>query len=1186
MRLRLRYCCALLFGLLAIQLAAQPQFTENLGQWPDQVRYRVQLIGGAFWAEKDRFTLEFVHPDDWNRMFGHGHGEHVHDDGDELPRMRKHTYQMVFEGANPEYKIITGKQYEGYKNYFIGPQENWASGVRSFHSIIYQDIYPGVMLHVTERDGHLKYSFMLGESVDPSIIRIRYEHVDDVSLQIASPSTHERGSLQYLLIKTSVNEVIESGLYAFQPVSYTEYRTKDVPCIMKLNGNVLTFEFPDGYDDTMPLTIDPTLTFSSYTGSTADNFGFTAAPDTAKNLVAGGIVFAQGYPLTPGAYDQTWNGGVDVGITKFTADGTNLIYSTYIGGSGDETPNSIIVNSKDELIIFGITGSSDFPTTVNAFDNTFAGGPSATFIQNGTTFPSGTDMYLAKLSADGTQLLGSTYIGGSQNDGLNNILALRFNYGDQFRGEVVVDPTDNIYVASCTPSVDFPATFGSYQVALAGGQDGCVLKLSPDLSTLTWASFLGGTGNDASYGLKVRPDGSVVVAGGTTSLDFPTTLGGLNSAPLGGLADGYLALLSASGAALVSGTYLGTSGHDQCYFVEIDDGGGVYTYGQAGPGYPVTAGVYNNANSGQFITKLNSTLSAMAFSTVFGKSDGNPEISPTAFLVDKCQNVYCSGWGGTTNSGNLNTDLNISGMPLTPDAYQSTTDGSDFYFIVLSRDATNLLYATYFGGNQSSDHVDGGTSRFDAEGIIYEAVCASCGFATSDFPTTPGAWSSTDQSSIPQANCNMAVIKLDFQLVRVSAYAEASPSTTGCTPFTVNFSSGQSTGDVFEWDFGDGNFSTQPNPTHTYTSAGVYTVQLIASDTLICSSSDTTTILVSVIDSLFAEFAAEPSAEGCAPFTVTFSRSTPAGGVFQWDFGDGNTSTDPDPSHTYSSAGTYQVGLIAADTSGCGIVDTSYLTIVVHQPPNLIADQLPNPPEGCAPLNVHFLNSSTPGYPYQWNFDDGGASSLTSPTHTFTSPGSYQVRLIVLDTGFCQAHDTAYSTVVVYPVAKAAFTFSPLKPNPDTAVSFTNHSTNASSYLWDFGDGSTSMQVNPEHSYDEPGEYLVCLTAFHPNGCNDSVCQKVEARDIPVIDVPTAFSPNRDNINDMLYVRGHGVERLDFRLYNRWGQLIFTTSDLSIGWDGTYKGVEQEMEVYIYTLDATLDNGGEVYRKGNITLIR
>ncbi|MCB0772855.1 MAG: hypothetical protein KDB93_05730, partial [Flavobacteriales bacterium] len=135
-----------------------------------------------------------------------------------------------------------------------------------------------------------------------------------------------------------------------------------------------------------------------------------------------------------------------------------------------------------------------------------------------------------------------------------------------------------------------------------------------------------------------------------------------------------------------------------------------------------------------------------------GPGVGVPNISPTAFLVDYCDKIYISGWGSAVQ-GSLTTN----GLPVTPDAYQPTTDGNDFYLAVYDIDMTGLAYATYFGGPQSLEHVDGGTSRFDRRGRVYGAVCAGCG-GHDDFPSSPNAWSSTNNSP----NCNLGVFKFDF----------------------------------------------------------------------------------------------------------------------------------------------------------------------------------------------------------------------------------------------------------------------------------------------------------------------------------------------------------------------------------------------------------------------------------------
>lgn len=1078
------------------------RFIENKGQWPSQVLYKAELTVGAIFLERDRFTLNLFNPDDYDARYGHDHaGHHLSDPN---PPMRWHAYQMIFEGAQP-LEVRGNEPYGDYSNYFIGNDPSkWASGARAFARVRYTDILPGISLEIYARDGQLKYDWILSASADPSAIRVRYEGVDDLMIV--------DGNLKVI---TSVNTVTEGA-----PVSWRldAGSNRKVACDYVLNGNVVTLGFPSGFSAGFSgVIIDPTLSFATYTGSTADNFGFTATYDNNDLMIAGGIAFGTGYPVTAGAYQQNFGGGssaspyggVDIAITKFNANGSALIFSTYLGGGGDETPNSCIVTSANELLVFGVTGSSNFPTTPGCYDGTFNGGALATYSTNGTYFDNGTDIYVTKLNANGSTLLGSTYVGGTANDGLNSNGTLRFNYADQFRGEIIVDVADNVYVASASHSANFPTTAGVFQPASGGIQDGVVFKLSPNLTALSWSSYIGGSANDAAYSMKVASTGSLLVTGGTSSNNMAVTPGVLFPNYQGGSADAFIAKIDPTGSTIQALTYLGTNAYDQAYFVDLSAFDEVYVTGQTSGVYPVTPGAWSVANSGQFVTKLDPDLTSLVASTVFGKGDGNPELSPTAFLVDDCHNIYVSGWGGTTNStalGALNTDLSIAGMPLGAAPYQSTTDNSDFYFIVFYPDFTGLQYSTYFGGTASADHVDGGTCRFNKSGIIYSAVCASCGGATNDFPTTPGAWSSTDQSATPQANCNLAVFKFDFQLPVAHAFAVANPDERGCVPFDVSFSSVGSTGLQWHWDFGDGNTSAAQHPSHTFQTPGIYNVMFVAMDTTVCYSFDTT-----------------------------------------------------------------------------------YLTIEVVAPPVLAAAGVPDPPNGCEPLDVQFINnSSDSGFLFAWDFGDGNTSASFAPTHTYALSGTFNVQLIMLDTGVCQAHDTAYTAVDVYPRTVADFDFNPLLPFVGDNVQFTNLSTNDIAWSWDFGDGSTSSLRDPVHAYADVGYYDVCLISYNQNSCNDSICKTIRVFEPRDLKIPTAFSPNGDGVNDVYYHYAKGFITANLRIYNRWGTLVFETDDLTVGWDGKWKGVEQDIAVFAYILTITFadnPNEPEIY-SGNVTLVR
>lgn len=222
-------------------------------------------------------------------------------------------------------------------------------------------------------------------------------------------------------------------------------------------------------------------------------------------------------------------------------------------------------------------------------------------------------------------------------------------------------------------------------------------KIHINLQTLIFATYIGGTQDDAGYAMQVAPNDEIFVCGGTQSANLPGMGSGLNGSYLGGSSDGYIIRVNSTGTAFQTGTYIGTNLYDQAYKIQLDANEDLYVYGQTLGAYPVTAGVYSNPNGKQYIHKLNRNLNTTRFSTVFGSGSAGVDISPTALLVDICDNIYISGWGGEVNVGfrNDGTLGFTTGMPVTPDAYKATTDGSDFYFMVLSKDADSLVYATF-----------------------------------------------------------------------------------------------------------------------------------------------------------------------------------------------------------------------------------------------------------------------------------------------------------------------------------------------------------------------------------------------------------------------------------------------------------------------------------------------------------
>jgi gliding motility-associated-like protein len=1152
---------------------ASLDFIPNQGQWEQDFEFKIPLASGALFLEDDAWVWNLRREKDW---------EAIHDlkdlSVDPPPgglMLQGHAFKVRFPGSQTREIIPLGNAEETYHNYYLGNDPaKWQGGVPLFSGASYREIFPGINLNIYDREGQIKYDFI----VQPQgrIRNIRMEYSDDIKLRLVNEQLH---------IIYSGGKIIEE-----QPIAYQIIGDKKewVKMSFKLwDNNTVGFEALEKYDTRFPLIIDPVLVFATFSGSTSDNWGYSATYDEDGHLYGAGIVFGTGYPTTLGVYQESFGGGsgalgCDVGVSKYSPDGSSQIWATYLGGGSNEFPHSLIVNSSDELYIYGSTASSDFPTTVSAFDNSFDGGAFA--LVTSVEFPSGSDIFISRLSTDATNLLASTYIGGSENDGLNIAGNLLYNYGDHARGEIILDPSENPVVASSTYSVDFPIIPGAYDNSPNGLQDGVIFGMDPNLSTLNFSSFMGGSGDDGAYSVKVDVNGDLLLCGGTRSTNFPTTPGSYSTIFNGGVTDGWVARMNSTASSLIASTYLGTAAYDQAYFVDHDDDGEVYVTGQSIGPYPVTAGVYSNTGATQFISKLDPNLNGFIYSTVFGSVAGTSvNMSPTAFLVDVCENVYVSGWGGSVNNGfNSATGFTL-GMPLSADAFQSSSDGSDFYFFVLAKNGINLLYGSYFGGGTSGgtvvrEHVDGGTSRFDKQGIIYQAVCAGCG-GLNDFPVTPGAYSELNLST----NCNLGSIKFEFDLSGVLAESNALPAISGCAPFTVDFENTSSGAVDYVWNFGDGGSSTDFEPTYTYNTIGTYSVELVAIDSNSCNIADTSYLTIIVgLDSIIADLDYS-SIQNCDSLFVDFANLSTVigpGTNYYWDLGDGNSSTDSVLSYTYTAPGVYEVQLIIEDSSSCNLRDTAFITIDYS---TIFESGFTADWTGCIPVDAQFEADFADADSYFWDFGDGNTATGISASNIYNTPGNYSV---ILSTTDCGITVTDTQTVVVPPDPTAFFDDDPFAAIVNTPVSFTNLSTDADSYIWDFGDGSTSADVNPTHVYAAQGTFTVCLTARNGFGCEDIYCRPIDIEFDGIVDVPTAFTPNGDGINDVFQVQGFGINQYQFRIFNRWGEMVFESFDINEAWDGFFRGEEQAMEVYVWTLSVVFANGRDEDQQGNLTLLR
>ena len=463
-------------------------------------------------------------------------------------------------------------------------------------------------------------------------------------------------------------------------------------------------------------------------------------------------------------------------------------------------------------------------------------------------------------------------------------------------------------------------------------------------------------------------------------------------------------------------------------------------------------------------------------------------MSPVAFLVDRCENVYISGWGGWLAPGSSDDPYDLAGvfgMPVTPDAIKSTTDNKDFYFFVLKKNATGILYGSFFGQTGGyGEHVDGGTSRFDQQGVIYQAICANCGGGLGiTFPVTPNVVGPYN----PGPGCNLAAVKIAFNFAGVNAgpkpFILSKPRNQGCVPMTVDFRDTVLTAKSYEWDFdGDGVtdlITTSTDASHTYNAVGTYKVRLIAVDSNSCNVRDTAYTLVrarndeaslgfnylkiGACESLEFQFTNTSLAPPAKPFTTQ---------SFIWDFGDNSpkviTGTLPIKPH-FPRPGVYNVKLILPDTNYCNAPDT--LTRQLRIAP-LVKAAFETPPTGCAPYTAVFNNTSTAGQDFFWDFGDGTTSTLTDPTHLYASTGTYTITLRVVDTSTCNKTDQTQFTITVNSKPQAAFTFTPIPAEENKPTIFMNGSLGANKFNWIFGDGNSRIKNNMDtviHQYNKTG---------------------------------------------------------------------------------------------------------------------
>jgi gliding motility-associated-like protein len=935
-------------------------------------------------------------------------------------------------------------------NFYLGPWRG--TEARGFRSVRYRGIYEGVDLFIRLTPQGLKWDWEVRDPQALSRIQLSYE---GLPLSVSD---------NQLTLHTVIGDFVEA-----LPLVYEKASRRPLPARYRYRDNLISYEVSTSPAE--KVIIDPIVIFSTYSGSYSDNWGFTATYDLQGNAFAGGNVndgvwqwnpWGIYFPVTPGVVQGFFGGGVshssnapifwstDIALWKVNPTGTTRLWATYLGGSDNEQPHSLVTDPAGNLYLLGATRSLNFPTTPGAYQP-----------QSGGNI----DIVVAAISSNGATLLGSTYLGGSGEDGLNSRnFPLYYFYADDGRGEIVLSDTA-CYIISSSRSTNFPVTPNTIQNQRRGGMDAVICKLSLDLTQLYASTYLGGTNADAGYSIKVGLFGTVYVCGGTNSTNFPTTPGSYQPNFQGGRADGWLTVLGSNLDSILVSTYWGTSAYDQVFMIDLDRQGFLWGAGHTEGTLTPTPGTYGFTGRKQFVFSMNSDLSQVTRLSPWGSAGrATPNITISAFAADRCGYLYVSGWGGL-DVGNGPVGSTI-GLPTTANANQTSTDGADFYVIAFANNLSSVAYASFWGGPLAEEHVDGGTSRFDNRGLIYQSVCGGCG-GLSDFPTTPGAVSNANNSQ----NCNNALFKIDFELGDPVVAASALVPGSGCAPLTVNIQNLSNNAVSYFWNFGNGQTSTVASPPPvTYTQPGTYIVTLVAINLATCNQRDTLRRVITVRARPSAAF----SFRGGCGLRGDFLALDSTALDYLWDFGDGNTGQGRSIAHTYAAAGTYTVRLIVR-SGPCA--DTLTQPVVIQ--PSAVQADFSWVGDTCNG-RFSFQNLSRNASSFVWIFVPGDTSRSFSPSYQFPSGGMYPVTLIAYDSLGCT--DTVRKNVSVSQAVRAAWDQSIDYCN--LTINLRDRSVGAGHWRWFLGDGTQLTTPNVTHTYASPGTYVITLIALSP----DSLC--------------------------------------------------------------------------------------------------
>ncbi len=609
-------------------------FVLNEGQWTHGAKFVARKGREAYYLSPHSITAQVV--------------------SSESRSSRVLNVALEFEGASKEVQL-RGEGPHGVRHFFRGtdPKE-WRRDVAAFDQVLYQDLYPGIDLRVRELEGHLEYDLLLSPEADLSDVIFHCKGGQGLSIL-------KDGSL---VVSTALGDMQQKKPRTWQVQE--NGRKLPIECnYVRLDANRYGFEV-EGVKPGLPIVIDPGIEWSTYVGGTGDEHVYDVVVSASGTVTITGETSSSDFPLTPGVHDNMLGGSSDVFVTRLGVDASEVLFSTFLGGSLREAPKVLLLDNNEDLIIAGETNSPDFPLTAGAPD----------------TSRDELEGFLVHLSGDGATLLYSTYFGGTNHDRIE---------------AAVLSDTNEVTFTGETFSTDLPTTSGAYDESSNGGLDAFVGRIQmggQGINDLVYSSYLGGAKFDFGRGLATDSSGRTLVVGRTFSPLFPTTAGAFDTT-YGGKGDGFLARVSADGSTLEYATFIGSTGFDSAECVasslldEVVVGGDTWS-----SDFETTAGVVQSNLSGSsdsFLARFDLQGSGAAdrvWSSLFG---GERTESLFEICLDELGDINAVGF----------TRSRV--YPTTPDASETEPvevgSRNDGFFVRLKADGTETLHSTYVRGD-------------------------------------------------------------------------------------------------------------------------------------------------------------------------------------------------------------------------------------------------------------------------------------------------------------------------------------------------------------------------------------------------------------------------------------------------------------------------------------------------------